>query len=562
MNSSLPSRAILANENPENTARRSLFKSMGYTDFELQDRPIVGIANAWSTACPGHRNLRELAEYVKYGIYSAGGTAVEFGITGSCDGLTDGDPDGAYVLPSRNAICDAIEIQARTSKLDALVLMGSCDKIIPGMLMAAARLDLPAILVNGGPMLGGAVFDGRKSDQTSADEAIGMCSVGTISEETVRKLEDVCCPTVGSCSFLGTANTMGCLAEAMGMSLPGCALVPAVYAQRRRVAFESGRAICRLVEQGISTRRLITPASLRNAAAVCQAICGSTNAVLHLSALAYEAQLSISVPQIFRETYASIPQLVRVNPAGKWDMEDFYQAGGIPRVMSHLLPLLDGEVLTCTGHTMAENLAGVSYFYPENPEVIHPLSAPFQTTGSLAILEGNLAPNTAITKPGAYPESLHLFQGPARVFHGEEEANQAILAGQIQDGDVVVIRYEGPKGGPGMREMYKAMKYLYGQGRIAAVVTDGRFSGTNNGCFVGHVSPEAAEGGPIALVQDGDVIRIDVRNGRLDLLLSEEELQERRKRWTPPDTVPRRGYLRLYQRLAASAAEGGMLVLE
>ena len=560
MRADSPSRAILDGNNPENTARRSLFKSMGYTDFELQDRPVVGIANAWSTVCPGHKNLRELAGYVKNGIYSAGGTAVEFGVTGSCDGLTDGDPDGAYVLPSRNAICDAIEIQARTSKLDALVLLGSCDKIIPGMLMAAARLDLPAILVNGGPMLGGAEFDGRKSDQTSADEALGMCSVGAATEAQVRNLEQVCCPTVGSCSFLGTANTMACLAEAMGMSLPGSALIPAVYAQRQRAAFDAGRAVCRLAREGISARRVITPAALRNAAAVCQAICGSTNAVLHLSALAFEAQLSLSVPQMFRETYACVPQLARVNPAGKWDMEDFYKAGGVPRVMTHLLPLLDGSALTCTGRTLAENLADCRYFYPDNPEVIRPLSSPFQSSGSLAILEGSLAPATGVTKPGAYPERLHRFEGPARVFDGEEAANRAILDGQIQDGDVVVIRYEGPKGGPGMREMYKSMKYLYGQGRTAAVVTDGRFSGTNNGCFVGHVSPEAAEGGPIAVVRDGDRIRIDVRNGRLDLLIPEEELQARLRDWTPPEAAPCRGYLRLYQRLAVSAAQGGMLV--
>lgn len=561
MNKRSPSAAVYGAGSVENTAKRCILKSMGFTDRELSGGPIVGIANAWSSICPGHKNLRELAEYVKNGIYSAGGTAVEFGVTGSCDGLCDGEEVSACILPSRDAICDAIELQVRSSQLDAVVLMGSCDKIVPGMLMAAARLDIPAILVNGGPMLGGTAFDGRKSDQTSADEAVGMYTVGAVTAEQIRALEDLACPTVGSCSFLGTANTMCCLSEAMGMSLPGSALVPAVYAQRQRLAFEAGRAVCELARRGLGARRIITEESVKNAVRVCQAICGSTNAVMHLSAIAYEAELKLDVMREFEQTYRSIPQTVRVNPAAKWDMEDFYRAGGIPRVMKTLEGSLFEDALTCTGATVRENLASVRFPYPANDEVISPPGKPFRPEGSLAVLRGSLAPDTAVTKPGAFDPSLRRFHGRAHVFDSEREANEAILAGKIRDGEVVVIRYEGPKGGPGMREMYKPMKYLYGQGKATstALITDGRFSGTNNGCFVGHISPEAAEGGPIALVRDGDGILIDVDNGRLELLVDGEELRRRRAEWKRPPQRAASGYLRLYQALAVSGAQGAMI---
>ena len=556
-----PSGEVYGADNMENISKRCVFKSMGFTDYELDHRPVVGIANAFSSICPGHRNLRELAEYVKNGIYSAGGMAVEFGVTGSCDGLTDGTKAGACILPSRNVICDAIEMQARSSHLDAIVLMGSCDKIVPGMLMAAARLDIPAILVGGGPMLGGVEFDGKKSDQTSPDEAIGMYSVGTVTEEEIRALEDLACPTVGSCAFLGTANTMCCLAEAMGMSLPGSALAPAVFAHRRRIAFESGRAVCGLAAAGIRTRQVITAESLKNAVRVCQAICGSTNAVMHLSAIAYEAEVPLDVMKEFEESYRKIPQIVRVNPSAPWDMEDFYRAGGIPRVMKNLRDRLFTEVMTCTGKKLSRNLDTAAFPYPANEEVLRPLDRPFGPEGSLAVLRGNLAPQTAVTKPGAFDRSLYHFRGSARVFDSEAEANEAILAGRIKDGDVIVIRYEGPKGGPGMREMYKPMKYLYGQGKATstAVITDGRFSGTNNGCFVGHISPEAAEGGPIALVKEGDEIVIDVEEGRLELLVGEEELDKRRKAWKRPAFTRPGGYLGIYQALASSASEGAMI---
>lgn len=556
-----PSDKILA-EGVERSPQRSLFKAMGYTDMELNSRPLVGIVNSWNTISPGHYNLRELGEFVKKGIYAGGGTAVEFGVIAPCDGIPDATEGMKYILPSRELICGSIEAQTRTSMLDALVLLGSCDKIVPAMLMAAARLNLPAIVLTGGPMPGGVEFDGRKSDQTSIDEALGMYQVGRVGAEKIGELENLACPACGSCAFYGTANTMGCVAEALGLSLPGSALIPATYAQRRRAAFQSGYAVCELARQGIRARDVITPAAVRNAIRVVSATSGSTNAVLHLSALALEAELDMDVVEEFGRMYVQTPQVARVNPAAKWDMEDFYQAGGIPRVMGMLRPLLDLSVVTCTGKTLGENLEEYRFQYPENREIIRPLENPFSPKGGVAVLRGTLAPRTGVTKPGAFDPSLYHFQGRARVFDGEEAADQAILAGEIKPGDVLVIRYEGPRGGPGMREMYKAMKLLYGMGlgRSTAVVTDGRFSGTNNGCFVGHISPEAAEGGPIALVEDGDEILIDVNEGRLDLLVSPEELERRRAVWTPParPEVPQ-GWLRLYAAAATSADRGAVL---
>lgn len=559
-----PSEAILK-ESVYCAPQRSLFKAMGYTDYELKDRPLIGIVSSWNTISPGHYNLRELADFVRKGIYAAGGTAVDFGVIAPCDGIPDASEGMKYILPSREVICDSIEVQTRTSMLDGLVLLGSCDKIVPGLLMAAVRLNLPSIVVVGGPMQGGALFDGRKSDQTSLDEALGMYQVGRVDERDIARLEDTACPACGSCAFLGTANTMGCVAEALGMSLPGSALIPATYAARRQSAFASGQAICALVRRGLRARDIITPAAIRNAARVVTSISGSTNAVIHLSALAHEAELSLDVTELFRELYFTTPQLARVNPAAEWDMEDFYRAGGVPRVMRQLGTLLDTSVLTCTGRTLGEELADYAYRYPERQEIIRTPAQPFARTGGIAVLRGNIAPESGVTKPGAFDESLHRFVGRARVFDGEEAADQAILAGEIRAGDVLVIRYEGPRGGPGMREMYKAMKLLYGMGlgKSTAVITDGRFSGTNNGCFVGHISPEAAEGGPIALLQDGDRICIDVANGRIDADLTDGEFARRAREWRrPPQTAVPRGYLRLYAAAATSAAHGAVIDYE
>ncbi len=502
-----------------------------------------------------------MAEFVKKGIYRGGGTAVEFNTIAACDGIAQSHAGMHYILPSREIICNSIEIAVQAHRLDAIVLLASCDKIVPGMLMAAARLDIPAILVNGGPALGGMEFDGRESDSTALDEARGMYTIGEITQEELLALENVACPSCGSCSFLGTANTMCCIAEALGMSLPGSALVPATHAERLRLAYLSGIKICQIAFAGLNARQILTEEALRNGIKTSMAICGSTNAVLHLSAIAHEAELGINVVEEFARLNETTPQIVKVNPAASWNMEDFYKAGGIPRVMENLEDIIDGNALTCTGGTVAENLDDVSFVYPENTEVIRKLSNPFSKTGGIAVLRGNLAPDTAISKPGAFDKSLYEFTGKAKVFNCEEDAEEAILNGEIVAGHVVVIRYEGPKGGPGMREMYRAMKYLYGMGlgQTTALITDGRFSGTNNGCFVGHISPEAAEGGPIAIVNDGDEITIDINRGIIHLHISDAEMAKRYETLKHPQKDIPRGYLRLYAKMASSADKGAII---
>ena len=542
---------------------RSLFKSMGYSDDELcSGKPVIGIANSWNNVVPGHFNLKQISESVTKGIYAAGGMAVEFGVIGCCDGIANGHEGMKYILPSREIICSSVEIVAQSHKLDGLVLLASCDKIIPGMLMAAARLNIPAIIVNGGPMIGGAEFDGRKADATSVDEAIGMLAANKVSEQTVLDLENTACLSCGSCSFYGTANTMGCITEAIGMSLTGSALIPAPYAERLRVAYYSGKTICELVEKGIKARDVITEDAIRNAIKVTMATSGSTNAVLHLSAIAHEADLDMNVLDEFEHWNKTTPQIAKVNPSSKWDMEDFYRAGGIPRVMKNLGELIHGTVMTVTGKTMGENIKNYKYIFSENPELLKTCDDPFSKTGGVSVLRGNLAPDTAISKPGAIDPSLHHFEGSAKVYDSEEEANKAILAGEVKDGNVVVIRYEGPKGGPGMREMYKAMKYLYGRGLnlTTALITDGRFSGTNNGCFVGHISPEAAEGGPLAIIKDGDKVTIDVNKGILHVDLSQEEIDSRLSAWKRPEKEIPGGYLKQYARMASSADKGAVIL--
>lgn len=550
-------------QRPEYSFNRSVFKSMGYSDSDLS-RPIIGIANSWNTLVPGHFNLREVSEYVKRGIYRGGCTAVEFGVIGACDGTAQGHEGMHYILPSRELIANDIEVMVQAHRLDAIVLLGSCDKIVPGMLMAAARLDIPAILLPGGPMLGGAVFEGRKSDLTSVSEGLGMLKSGRLTDEQYMALEEQCCPSCGSCSFLGTANTMCCLSEALGMTLPGGALIPATHPDRLRIAMETGLAICKLTVEGIKARDIINNKSLENAVKICLSISGSTNAVLHLTAIAHEAEAEINILDKFSSLSASTPQVAKVNPAAKWDMEDFWMAGGIPRVMNNISDLLNTEVLTCSSQTLDENIKSYRYKFPENQEVIGTMKTPFGFTGGIAVLRGNLAPDTAISKPGAIDPNLYQFTGKAKVYNSEELAEEAILNGMIKDGDVVVIRYEGPKGGPGMREMYKAMKYLYGMGlsKTTALITDGRFSGTNNGCFVGHISPEAAEGGPIAIVMDGDLIHIDVQKGILSLNVPEEEIARRLQLWKRPAAKFQKGYLAMYSKLASSAAEGAILKID
>ncbi len=539
---------------------RATMKSMGFTTEDLK-RPLIGIANAWSECVPGHFNLRQAAQRVRDGVYRAGGTPVEFGVIGGCDGMGQGHDGMHYILPSRELIANSIESMAQINLFDGLVLLGSCDKIVPGMLMAAARLDIPCIFLPGGPMEGGVEFDGRQSDQTSSTEAYGMLSAGKITEAEYVALEDTACPGCGSCSYLGTANTMCALAEALGMTLPDGGLAPATSAARMMKAEETGVKIMELVEKGVTARKVITNGSIRNAIKACLAMSGSTNAVMHLTAIAREAELDIHVLEEFDTLSRTTPQIAKMNPACQYNVIDFYHDGGVPRLMENLQSQLETDVMTVTGGTLAENITAHRYPYPATGLVVHTMDNPFGYTGGVAVLRGNLAPDTGITKPGAFDKSLYHFEGEAICFDSEEEAEEAILAGKVRDGHVVVIRYEGPKGGPGMREMFKAMKYLYGRGLAltTALITDGRFSGTNNGCFVGHISPEAAEGGPIAIVKDGDRIVIDVEKRQLDLQVPQEEIEARLKAWKRPEPKFKKGWLGLYCKIASSGSEGAVL---
>jgi dihydroxy-acid dehydratase len=543
-------------ERPEWAMNRSLYKSMGYSDYDL-DRPMIGIANSWNRIVPGHYNLRLVSEYVQQGIRQAGGTPVEFGVIGACDGIANGNEGMHYILPTRDLIANDVELMVQAHQLDAVVLLCSCDKIVPGMLMAAARLNLPAIMVVGGPMAGGCEFDGRASDITSLAESLAMLKDGKIDENEYYQLENCAGPTCGSCSFLGTANTMCCLAEAMGLCLPGSSTIPAYEAERLRVAQESGRQIVELLKKDIPARQIIDKRGLENAIRLNAAIGGSTNAVLHIPAIGYEADCDISI-DLFDRLSRETPHIAKMNPAAPANVPDFHKAGGVPAVMKAILPLLHGDAMTVTGKTIAENVAEAA---ARDAGIIRDLNDPWSKGGALAVLRGNLAPNTGITKPAAIVPEMHRFTGLARCFDSEEAANQAILNGRVLEGEVVVIRYEGPKGGPGMREMFKAMKLLYGKGLAlkTALITDGRFSGTNNGCFVGHISPEAAEGGPLAAVADGDRITIDIPGGKLELDVPEETIKKRLAAWTRPEPKFKRGYLALYSRLAESADKGAII---
>lgn len=550
-------------QRPDFSFNRSVYKSMGFSNNDLR-KPMIGIANSWSELVPGSYSLKNVGEAVKRGILAAGGTPVEFGIIGACDGTAQGNEGMKYILPTRDCIANDVETMVQAHQLDGIVLLGSCDKIVPGLLMAAARLDLPAIVVPAGPMLGGREFDGRPSDLTSMSEGCGMLKAGKIGEDELNDLEDSCGPTCGSCSFYGTANTMCCVAEALGMVLTGGALIPAVYAERTRMAAASGEAIVNLVNKGITSRDIINEKSLENAIRVLNATGGSTNGVLHLLAIARELGISSTVMlDKFKKIGESTPLVAKVNPASKYNMEDFYHAGGIPQVMREIEEKLNVEVMTVSSNTLAEELNKKTYG-KINREVIKTIDEPFSTFGGIAIVEGNLAPNGGITKPSAIKKEMHLFKGVAKCFNSEEEAEEAILAKEIKPNDVLVIRYEGPKGGPGMREMYKAMKYLYGIGlaESTAIITDGRFSGTNNGCFVGHISPEASECGPIALVEDGDEITINIPCGEITLHVDDETLSQRKQKWVKPKKEIPSGILRLYAKLASSANEGASMVID
>ena len=464
---------------PLGSAQRALYKSMGHDDAALA-RPIIGVANAYSTLVPGHANLRAVAAAVERGVARAGGTAVEFGVPGICDGLADHHLGAHYPLPSREVVAAAVEMMVRGHALEGLVLLGSCDKIVPGMLMAAARLDVPAIMVVGGPAEGGVEFQGRASDSSSPDDAVALLQRGEMDESAFVALEDGCQPGCGSCAYLGTANSMCCAAEAIGLSLPGSATIPATDAARLRAGEDAGERVVRLVETGVSARRIITRGAVENAVRTMAAIGGSTNTVLHLMAVAREAGHSLTIDD-FAELWSTTPQVARVNPAGPATVPDFHRAGGVPAVMREIRSLLETDALTVAGVPLHDVLDAAAPADPDDP-VIRPLDDPWLEGGGLAVLRGNLAPDSGITRPAAFPPGMGSFTGRALCFDSERHANEAILDGRVGPGTVVVIRYVGPRGGPGMPEMYAPMKYLVGRGLAAsaAIVTDGRFSGTNN----------------------------------------------------------------------------------
>ena len=543
-------------------SNKTCYKGCGYTDDDLA-RPIIGIANAFNESVPGHTNLRRLAEEVKAGIYRAGGTPVEFGVIACCDGVSDNEWGAHYCLPSRDVIADSVEVQCRAHRFDGLVMLASCDKIVPGMLMAAARLDIPAILVPGGATVSSPSFrENVKSNSTTISEAYGLYVQGNITEQELQNLTTTCMMSCGSCQFMGTANTMCCFSEALGMTLSGGGIIPAVYLERERSAFRSGEKIIELVEKDITARKIMTWDAIENAIMALMAFGGSTNAVIHTCAIAHELGFDADKVMEAFDRLSVIPHIAKISPASKEkDAVDLYMAGGIPEVMKQLKDKLHLDVMTVDAKSMGQNIEDFAPLYPVDNELIRPLSNPYSNLGGLAIMRGNLAPDTGVAKPAAIAEEVRKFTGTAMCFDGEDAALDAIRACKVTPGTIVVIRYEGPKGGPGMREMYLTLKMLVGQGlaKSTAVITDGRFSGTNNGCFVGHISPEAAEGGPIALVKDGDQITIDVYEKSIHLHVSDEELAARKAQWSYKPAKELTGYIKRYAKSVSSANKGAIL---
>ena len=536
---------------------RSLLKAAGYTDWEIE-RPWIGVANAYNAIIPGHVHLRTITEAVKAGIYAAGGLPIEFPVIGVCDGIAMNHEGMKFSLPSRELIMDSVEIMTRAHALDGLVLVPNCDKIIPGMAMAAAELNLPALVISGGPMMAGQ-HKGRTLDLNSVFEGVGQRGAGKIDDAALQDIEDNACPGCGSCSGMFTVNTMNCMMEALGLGLPGNGTIPAVHAGRIRLAKDAGRAIMNLVEKNIRPRDILTIEAFKNAVAVDLALGGSTNTSLHLPAIAWAAGLELPL-DIFNEVGAKVPHLCSMSPGGAHHIEDLWRAGGVQALMAQLLAagLIDGETITVTGATTAENVAGAKV---TDAEVIRPLEDPHHKEGGLAFMKGTLAPLGAIVKQAAVAPEMLVHTGPARVFDCEEEASAAIMANKINDGDVVVIRYEGPKGGPGMREMLGPTSAIMGQGKggTVALITDGRFSGATRGAAIGHVSPEAAVGGPIGLVEEGDEISINIPEKRLDLNVAEEVLAERRRKFVPHVQEVDSPFLNRYRAFATSGVEGGVL---
>lgn len=532
---------------------RAHLKNMGVLPFEMK-KPFIGIVNTYNEMHPGHFHLNELVKHIRDGVYAAGGVPFEFGTIAVCDGFSQANVGMCYTLPSREVIADSIEVMAEAQRYDGLVLVGGCDKIVPALLMAAARLDIPAIVVTGGPMLPGR-YRGREMATYELKEAAGRVKRGLLSEKEFEEMEDCLSPTAGSCAMMGTANSMSIVAEAMGMTLPGCATAHASEGAKRRLAKASGYRIVELVNQGFRPGSILTPRTFTDTIKVAMAVGGSTNCLLHIPAIAHELGIKIT-PADFEKISSSTPYLAKIKPSGSHTLKDLEDAGGVPAVMKELGDLLDGSRQTVSGLTVAEIAAASEN---RNPEVIRTVDNPYSSQGSLAVLGGNLSPRGAAVKQTAVMPSMLRHQGPARVFNSEDQAVEAIAGGGINHGDVVVIRYEGPKGGPGMREMLTATSYLVGMGlEDVALVTDGRFSGATRGPAVGHVSPEAAAGGLIALVEDGDQILIDIPGRKLELLVPEDEITRRRSGWQQPEPRLNRGYLRRYTHLVTSADEGAV----
>lgn len=536
---------------------RSLFNALGYTKEEM-DRPLVGIVSSYNEIVPGHMNIDKIVNAVKLGVAMAGGTPVVFPAIAVCDGIAMGHSGMKYSLVTRDLIADSTECMALAHQFDALVMVPNCDKNVPGLLMAAARINVPTIFVSGGPMLAGRVH-GKKTSLSSMFEAVGAHAAGTIDDEELRYMEEKVCPTCGSCSGMYTANSMNCLTEALGMGLKGNGTIPAVFSERIRLAKHAGMKVMELLEKNIRPRDIMTEKAFINALTVDMALGCSTNSMLHLPAIAHEAGVNLNV-DIANEISARTPNLCHLAPAGPTYIEDLNEAGGVYAVMNELNKknLLNLDCITVTGKTVGENIKGC---INTDPEIIRPIENPYSVTGGIAVLKGNLAPDSAVVKRSAVVPEMLVHEGPARVFDCEEDAITAIKSGKIVAGDVVVIRYEGPKGGPGMREMLNPTSAIAGMGlgSSVALITDGRFSGASRGASIGHVSPEAAIGGPIAFVEEGDIIKINIPENTLDFVISDEELAKRKAAFVPREPKIKTGYLSRYEKLVTSADKGAIL---
>lgn len=539
-------------------AHRSLFNAMGFGPEDLE-KPLIGIVNSFNEVIPGHIHLREIAEAAKLGVAAAGGTPLEFPAIGVCDGIAMGHTGMKFSLASRELIADSIESVAMATGFDGLVLIPNCDKVVPGMLMAAARLNIPCVVVSGGPMLPGR-YNGRDISVSQSFEAAGQFAAGKMSEDDMAAVEAVACPGCGSCAGLFTANTMNCLTEALGMGLPGNGTIPAAYTgQRRQLAKQAGHVIMDLIKKDIKPRDILTMEAFENAITVDMGIGGSTNTVLHLTAIAHEAGIELPAAK-FDEISRRTPYIACLSPAGHHHMIDLNEAGGISAVMKELSKkgVIHTDALTVVG-TVAEKLAHADI---RRPDVIRTVEEPYRKEGGLAILSGNLCPENAVVKASAVAEDMLVYSGKAKCFSSEESACDAIMAGEIVEGDVVVIRYEGPKGGPGMQEMLNPTAVISGRGLKVALITDGRFSGASRGACIGHVSPEAMAGGPIAFIEDGDIIDIDIPNRKLELRITDEEMAKRKSAWVKPEPKIKTGYLSRYAKLTTSASRGAVVTAE